>query len=114
GGNTYYFDRGIRFVDVNGDGLPDFVHSYSVSYSSCASACPEQDTYSTVMLNTGHGWATTTAYTFSYVVGNTVAAGVYNNQTYNELVNFQGNGQQDQDVLSTITYPKGGSTNITY
>ena len=55
GGKTYYFDRGIRFVDVNGDGLPDFVHSYSVSYTNCPGACPAQETYSTVMLNTGKG-----------------------------------------------------------
>jgi RHS repeat-associated protein len=114
-GSTYYFDRGIRFVDVNGDGLADFVHSYSVSYTSCGSVCPEQDTYSTVMLNTGSGWATSTAYTLSgYVVGNSTTGGAFSGSTYNELANFNGNGQQDQDVLSTITYPKGGSTNVTY
>jgi RHS repeat-associated protein len=114
-GSTYYFDRGIRFVDVNGDGLPDFVHSYSVSYTSCGSVCPEQDTYSTVMLNTGNGWATSTIYTFSgYVVGDTTTGGGYAGATYNELANFNGNGQQDQDVLSTITYPRGGSTSVTY
>jgi RHS repeat-associated protein len=103
-GGTYY-DRGVRFIDVNGDGLPDYVHSYSVTTSG---GSPELATYSTVMLNTGSGWATSTAYTFSgYVVSGT-------GTTYNEFVNLNGNGQQDQDVLSTITYPKGGSTSVTY
>src|SRR5262249_23581739 len=28
---TTYYDRGIRFMDLNGDGLPDLVRSYSNS-----------------------------------------------------------------------------------
>ena len=106
GGGSYY-DRGIRFVDINGDGLPDFVHSYSCT----GSYGPEEATYSTIMLNTGSGWATSTAYTIATPV---VSTGSDTCQADDELANYQGNGQQDQDVLSTITYPKGGSTDITY
>ena len=102
-----YYDRGIRFVDMNGDGLPDYVHSYSYTADGCG---PEVATYNTVMLNTGSGWATTsTAYSIAPVITNGGDC-----ETYHELANFLGNGQQDQDVLSTTTYPKGGSTNVTY
>jgi FG-GAP-like repeat len=105
-GGTCY-DRGMRFVDVNGDGLPDFVRSYTVSASS---GLPEVTTSQFVYLNTGSGWATSTAYTLPYVISNTSGS----TATYSQLANYLGNGQQYQDVLSTITYPKGGSTNATY
>lgn len=115
GYNYFYYDRGIRFVDVNGDGLPDYVHSYSGSCTSCGSNPPEQASYSTVMLNTGHGWATTTTYTLGTVVSlSTNGLGQLAGFNYSELENTNGNGQQDQDVLSTVTYPKGGSTSVTY
>ena len=29
-----YYDRGIRFFDINGDGLPDFIRSYQMSYAT--------------------------------------------------------------------------------
>jgi YD repeat-containing protein len=106
-GGTCY-DRGMRFVDVNGDGLPDFVRSYTVSASA---GLPEVGTYQFVYLNTGAGWATSTAYTLPYVISNTSGTSTI---TYAQLANFIGNGQQNQDVLSVITYPKGGSTNATY
>jgi hypothetical protein len=106
GGNCY--DRGIRFVDVNGDGLPDVIHEYNATGSG---GLPESGTYQTVYLNTGEGWATSTTYTLPYVINNPTGAST---TTYQELANFYGNGQQYQDVLTSITYPKGGSTNVTY
>jgi len=106
GGNCY--DRGMRFVDVNGDGLPDFVRSYSAVGSA---GLPEGGSSQFVYLNTGSGWATSTAYTLPYIINNPSGS---TSVTYQELANFQGNGQQYQDVLSTVTYPKGGSTNVTY
>ena len=55
------WDRGIRFVDINGDGLPDYVRSYSMpSYGAHTATDIEVGTSNYVYLNTGSGWATTT------------------------------------------------------
>jgi hypothetical protein len=104
-GGTYY-DRGIRFFDINGDGLLDMVHSFSGSGSA-----PELATYSQVFLNTGSGWATSTTYTLPATIITSTSPGIW---SYNEYANWIGNGQMAQDVLSTITYPKGGSSTISY
>jgi len=32
---TVYDDRGIRFMDISGDGLPDFVRGYQNTGSNC-------------------------------------------------------------------------------
>ena len=73
--------------------------------------------YSQVFLNTGHGWATSTAYSLP---GPAVTA--FDNDPYtwegdiahNEYANFIGNGQMAQDVMSSVIYPKGGSSTVTY
>ena len=65
GGSCY--DRGMRFVDVNGDGIPDFVRSYNAQGSA---VLPESGTQQFVYLNTGDGWATSTAYTLPYIINN--------------------------------------------
>ena len=111
---TTFYDRGIRFFDLNGDGLPDMVHAYTAATTAGSAPLPEQATYKQVFLNTGHGWATSTAYTLpAYITTGTTTPwnGVL---TYNEYGNWSGNGQHYQDVLSTIHYAKGGSTDITY
>jgi RHS repeat-associated protein len=100
-------DRGMRFADLSGDGLPDFIRSYTASSTGLL---PELGTDRFVYLNTGNGWATSTAYSLPYIIDGTNHTGT----AYSELFNFNGNGQQSQDVLSTITYPKGGSTSVTY
>jgi RHS repeat-associated protein len=111
GTSTTFYERGIRFMDMNGDGLPDFVRSYNVPVSGGCSS--EIATVNQVMLNTGSGWATTSAYTLpSYIVSGDSSS---NPCAYNgEYGNWIGNGQMDQDVMSTVTYPKGGSTSISY
>ncbi len=119
--NTSYHDRGIRFLDINGDNLPDFIRSYNMPwYSNSSGDPPEIVTTYLVMLNTGSGWATSTAYnisgltpiTFGSVTGgSSIWDGVLR---HSEFANWMGNGQQKQDVISTITYPTGGSTDIAY
>ncbi len=119
GADTQYYDRGIRFVDINGDGLADFVRSYSmVSNSACTGALPEMGNVKQVFLNTGNGWATTTAYAPGYIVNGWIntngepcgMTGVKRN----ELVNWTGNGQMMQDVITSVTYPQGGTRTVTY
>ena len=104
-----YYDRGIRFVDINGDGLPDFIRSYTTN-SSCPST--EQATLKTVLLNTGNGWATSTEYTLpGYITScNSYVAKLQ----YDEYANWIGNGQMNQDVITGIITPQGGYKNITY
>jgi hypothetical protein len=106
-GSTYY-DRGIRFLDLNGDGLLDFIHSYS---NPTWTGGPERGVFNQAFLNTGNGWATTTAYSLPCCVASYDASG---NPSSSEFASWMGNGQQYQDVLSTITYSKGGSTAATY
>ena len=117
-GNTYY-DRGIRFMDMNGDGLPDFVRAYANAPFTGSVTEPEIEvaTISLVLLNTGSGWATSTAYTLAPIAspyhdsGTSWTSGVI---VYNEYANWIGNGQMQQDVLATTTSSKGGSTTVSY
>ncbi len=109
GGNCY--DRGMRFVDINGDGLPDFVRSYSNTGNT---DIPERGTYQLVYLNTGYGWATSTAYTLPTHIIDAYNLSGTNEIGYYDYANYRGNGQQYQDVLSTSTNPKGGITSATY
>src|SRR5262249_14257408 len=115
--NTYY-DRGMRFTDINGDGLPDFIRYYYVPVATSNSA-PSIQTggYAFGFRNTGTGWATSS----TAILGSTYATqGSLSGTTWtgnlclHDYVNWTGNGQNAQDVLSTITYPQGGSTSVTY
>ena len=36
--STTYYDRGIRFLDINADGLPDFIRSYASINSMAATS----------------------------------------------------------------------------
>ncbi len=122
GGTEVYYDRGIRFFDINGDALVDFVRSYSASpHNACAGAAnTEVGNIQVVLLNTGNGWATSTAYTLPQHI--TVAqvngapnpcnfSGVFNHQEY---ANWIGNGQMNQDVITQIGYSTGGKKNVIY
>lgn len=107
-GGTYY-DRGIRFMDINGDGLPDFIRSY---YSTSACSGPEKADVKTVLLNTGNGWATSTAYTLpAYITSCNVSNGTLK---FDEYANFNGNGQFEQDVITVVQSPRGGATSVVY
>ena len=108
--NTSYYDRGIRFMDINGDGLPDFVRSYTHTNGDGCTG-PEVATVKALYLNTGNGWATSTAYDLSHAI---TFCGGSGSLAHNEYANFTGNGQQYQDVLSTVKYSKGGSAHVIY
>jgi RHS repeat-associated protein len=109
-----YYDRGVRFVDVNGDGLVDIVRGYHMDPNSSAPAVEVAD-YHIAFLNTGNGWATSTTFAPATITTSVVSGGVWMGvQCFNEVANWTGNGQNKQDVISTITYPKGGTANISY
>ncbi|MBI2612527.1 VCBS repeat-containing protein [Candidatus Kaiserbacteria bacterium] len=109
--NGNYYDRGIRFMDMNGDGLTDLVRSYlGASGGGCVGT--EVADVKAVYLNTGSGWATSTRYTLPAYIA-TCNAGT-STIAYNEFVNFYGNGQMQQDVITNVTNPKGGGIAIAY
>ncbi|MCL9972176.1 MAG: FG-GAP-like repeat-containing protein, partial [Candidatus Pacebacteria bacterium] len=122
GGSNYaYLDRGIRFLDINGDGLVDWVRSYRtmpVSPVQIGAFSPEWGETKTVLLNTGNGWATSTSYALPTIVEGIIeCACAYPFQgryTTHELVNWNGNGQMEQDVIRHITYPTGGTKSVMY
>lgn len=105
---TTFIDRGIRFMDLNGDGLPDFVRSYQNSGSCIGEVADAKIVY----INTGNGWATTTQYALpSYI---TSCGSGSSSLQFNEYANFNGNGQQKQDILTSIVNSKGGGVNVAY
>ncbi len=120
------WDRGIRFVDFNGDGLNDYVRSYSVaSYSSATVANIEVGTHNYVYLNTGSGWATTTLQVSGNIFTGTPESSEWTGHiTYNELVDWNGDGIPEQsaytstttkpDLLKSITYPTHGNSEMNY
>jgi RHS repeat-associated protein len=103
---SVYYDRGIRFLDHNGDGLPDFVRTFSN-----AGPNGEIATSSYLKLNTGNGWGATTTISIATITSGPTAG---SEQCFNELANWTGNGQNAQDVLTAIAYPQGGTTTIAY
>ncbi|MCL9971949.1 MAG: hypothetical protein NBV63_00885, partial [Candidatus Pacebacteria bacterium] len=106
-GTTTAYDRGARFLDVNGDGLVDWVRKYQGNAVSCV----ETGSNSTVLLNTGKGWATSTAYTLS---GNIATCNAVGGTQYDEYANWTANGQLAQDVLIYIQTPQGGTESVVY
>jgi hypothetical protein len=104
---TQYYDRGIRFMDLNGDGLPDLVRSYQ-NTGGCSG--PERADIKAVYLNTGTGWATSTSYTLPAYITYCSGTSLKNN----EFANFYGNGQFPQDILTRVGSTKGGIATVTY
>jgi YD repeat-containing protein len=112
---NYGYDRGVRFLDINGDGLVDWIHSYCAGpFSSNTIPLPEIGCANDVKLNTGSGWATSTVYTLPLHMATTTNGAWDGYFSYNEYANWAGDGQQAQDVISTVTYPQGGTATVTY
>ncbi len=107
---------GVQLVDVNGDGLPDFVYA--------------NDTYTSsdyrVYINNGHGWTQNNSW-------NLPRGMTLDNVPYGvQLADVNGDGLPDylygdsgirdayinhgntDDLLTTVTYPQGGNTTVTY
>jgi len=106
-------DPGIRFADINGDGLMDMVQSVNW-YGTL---------YSTAYINTGTGfvqstsWAPTVGLTNQY--GTTASLIDINGDGLADIVGNPGSGillnnGSKTDVLSTLAYSQGGTASITY
>lgn len=122
-------DLGVRFIDINGDGLLDYVRSYNMPpYTMVGDGTnppPAVGSFNTVMLNTGSGWVQSNITLPFTIVQYDVYAGMYTGVVlYNEMWDKNGDGLAENttydnlshkpDVLKKITYPTGGNTSITY
>lgn len=115
-----YADRGMRFMDANGDGLPDLLRYYDASALSGGTNA-EPGVAKQLFLNTGSGWATSTVSSWMQPIATASSLGQL---SFNELADWNGDGLPDQqqyynqaskqDVLTKVTYPRGGNTQITY
>ncbi len=120
------WDRGIRFLDYNGDGLVDYVRGYYMpSYLTNSVSHIEVGTYNYVYLNTGSGWATTSLQLPETIFQGNLSVSKWTGRIkYNEMVDWNGDGIPDgsgvtstttkPDLLKKITYPTGGNTEIGY
>jgi len=117
------WDNGYRIADVNGDGLADIISDYTdVSGNATTSA----------YLNTGHGWTSDPIWVpptvFSSlggydqgarivdVLGNGMPAVIsgYTDAIGNHFAAWVNNNAIRADLLTSITYPQGGSASIQY
>lgn len=118
------WDNGVRFTDLTGDGLADIVSGYTD-----LSGNPHYASY----LDTGIGWATSTLWNppalFDTDGGYDAGTRVVDVQgsglpdIIQSYTDFQGtnhylawtnNNPSRVDLLTTINYPQGGSSAITY
>jgi hypothetical protein len=111
--STNYYDRGIRFMDINGDGLLDFVRAYTVTIDNGCNDLTygQPGSIHIAYLNTGNGWASSSPTTYAvadiYSAHDLSSAGcTWDGPTSNELGNWNGNGQMNQDVMTKVTNPK--------
>lgn len=114
--DQYGQDKGIRFIDVNGDGLLDFVRSYKLDpYTSIAGGGlpSEVADLKFLLLNTGFGWATTTIQlSETRIVTGSHTSGMWTGSW--SWFERWGSGETTQDMLATTTYPTGGHSAVTY
>lgn len=120
-------DRGVRFADVNGDGLLDLVHGYSNL----------GETSNKIYLNTGNGWVedpewhTPTPFTTSFsglglpddTIDDLVRIADVNGDGLPDLISGYGSASssvvyfnvgQRADLLVQAGFPTGGNTTFAY
>lgn len=108
-------DQGVRFADMNRDGLIDVVQGYA----------NQSNTYTDVYINTGKGWVGDNSWDFPYIFS------YLGNDQGVELLDIEGNGavdvleayinststsfnSNDFELLKHIDHIDGGDTSITY
>ena len=114
--STNYYDTGVRFADINGDGLPDIIQSWANGATGT----------STAWLNTGHSWVydpqwlPPVAFSTNNISDELRVADV-NGDGLPDLIRADSSGglvyinkASTPDLLAKVTYPQGGSANYTY
>ena len=112
-----WYDTGVRFADINGDGLPDIIQNWASSGLGT----------STAWINTGSGWVTDTHWLppVAFSTDNTtdeLRIADVNGDNMPDLVRADAlggslvyiNNASTPDLLAKVTYPQGGSANYTY
>ncbi|MEK6816779.1 MAG: toxin TcdB middle/N-terminal domain-containing protein, partial [Nanoarchaeota archaeon] len=113
-------DNGVRFLDVNGDGLDDMVEDFANTTLTVSSA----------YINTGHGWVSSSSWKSPEPFtdnGNNIGRRIadVNGDGFGDVLVAYGNGSVDYQhtwvknsttayLLKSITNEYGGVTNITY
>jgi YD repeat-containing protein len=135
------YDIGVRFSDVNNDGLPDVLRSYTSSYTTqgytagCAagytappSTAPINQTINEILINTGTSFVPASSTVPGYFVtysACTAGSSYYNLYTTNTrehdangdlTTDYDGatNNTQKQDILKKVVSPLGATLDVSY
>jgi YD repeat-containing protein len=128
-------DWGVRMIDLNGDGLPDFFRSWQ-EYQGSPPTVVDREAF---WLNTGSGWASDSNW---HMPGGALMVDPNLNPYGLQIGDFNGDALPDllrswsqydtgggcceyknaewvnngsrTDLLTTVTYPQGGNTTVTY
>ncbi len=134
------YDTGVRFVDINNDGLVDFVRSYysnysgtgnptcTDSYSPVPTTAPINQSVSQYYINTGTGFTASTSPLSGYIInygscaygmtsGFLVTKSTKEYDTDGDLdTDYDGatNNTKKQDVLTNVTSSLGSTLSVSY
>lgn len=112
------YDVGVRFVDVNNDGLVDVVRSYSSS--STGGSCPVNQVKNEINLNVGSSFVLSSSTLSGYLVTYSTCAAGNTTKEYDTngdlTTDYDGsvNNTLKQDVLKKVTGSLGSTLDVTY
>lgn len=121
--NGQIYDAGVRFVDINTDGLVDVIRSYTFN---TANNCNYYSNYCStsvndVHINTGVGWVANSNFSLTNFVMNYSATNNMNSVPWtisqNDFSEINTDGSVNgikQDVLKKVKSPLGSTVDITY
>ncbi len=123
--DMYGNDMGVRFIDINADGLVDILRGWKLPHNGppgYSNGYTEGD-YNEVWINTGNGFVKNTTLKSPYFISieNVNSPGFFG-YSATDYVDTNGDGIVDipnslttrTDLLKTIAYPTGGKTAVEY